>query len=209
MQCFECFYYFNGRFPLTNDLLPVPDRETSLGTEKISIKRLYKLYKGTKSHGLVSPQFLSALNLFFGGNIQLSKDTITELYENLTIETLSGKRQPKFDKILDIISDMKFTMQRSIMSTVKSNEKIKQKYNFVEQKNDHEKVEAEIVSDIIKDVPYEHIKTDQEYVQQTADDVQTIEYQTTKENNGFINTAIEFNKVNISAANQKKTQFLF
>ena len=125
LQCFEYFYYFNGRFPLTNDLLPVPDRETSPGTEKISIKRLYKFYKGTKSHGLVSPQFLSALNLFFGGNIQLSKDTITELYENLTIETLSGKRQPKFDKILDIISDMKFTMQRSIMSTVKSNEKIK------------------------------------------------------------------------------------
>ena len=58
-------------------------------------------------------------------------------------------------------------------------------------------------------MPCKHIKTDQEYVQQTADDVQTIEYQTTKENNGFINTAIEFNKVNISAANQKKTQFLF
>ena len=57
-------------------------------------------------------------------------------------------------------------------------------------------------------MPYEHVKTDQEYVQQTADDVQTIEYQTTKYNNDFINTAIEFNKVDISAANQK-TQLLF
>ena len=37
--------------------------------------------------------------------------------------------------------------------------------------------------------------TYQEYVQQTADDAQTIEYQTTKENNDFINTAIELNKV--------------
>ena len=79
-------------------------------------------------------------------------------------------------------------MQRSIMknaenkdkATINSNEKINQKYNFVEQKNNHEKLEAEIVSDIINDVPYEHIKTDQEYVQQTADDVETIEYQITK-----------------------------
>ena len=79
-------------------------------------------------------------------------------------------------------------MQRSIMknaenkdkATINSNEKINQKYNFVEQKNNHEKAEAEIVSDIINDVPYEHIKTDQEYVQQTADDVETIEYQITK-----------------------------
>ena len=92
-------------------------------------------------------------------------------------------------------------------ATINSNEKINQKYNFVEQKNNHEKVEAEIVSDIINDVPYEHVKTDQEYVQQTADDVQTIEYQTTKYNNDFINTAIEFNKVDISAANQKNNLY--
>ena len=73
-------------------------------------------------------------------------------------------------------------MQRSIMkntenkvkATINSNEKINKKYNSVEQKNNHEKVEAEIVSDIINDVPYEHIKTDQEYVQQTADDVKQL-----------------------------------
>ena len=60
----------------------------------------------------------------------------------------------------DLISDINVTMQRSIMwnvenkdkATVNSNEKIKQKYNFVEQKNGHEKVDAEIVSDIFNDV---------------------------------------------------------
>ena len=70
--------------------------------------------------------------------------------------------------------------ENKVKATINSNEKINKKYNFVEQKNIHEKVEAEIVSDIINDVPYEHIKTDQEYVQQTADDVETIEYQITK-----------------------------
>ena len=37
------------------------------------------MFKDTKSHGLVSVQFLSALHLFFGGDVELSKDTITEL----------------------------------------------------------------------------------------------------------------------------------
>ena len=33
---------------------------------------------------------------FFGGDIRLSKDTITELYKNLSIETLSGQQQIEF-----------------------------------------------------------------------------------------------------------------
>ena len=64
--------------------------------------------------------------------------------------------------------------ENKVKATINSNEKINKKYNSVEQKNNHEKVEAEIVSDIINDVPYEHIKTDQEYVQQTADDVKQL-----------------------------------
>ena len=47
-------------------------------------------------------QFLSALN-------------VTEFYVNLNVEMLSGKRQPKFDKILDLIPDINFTMLSSIM----------------------------------------------------------------------------------------------
>ena len=36
------------------------------------------MFRDTESHGLVSDQFLSALNLFFGGDIPPSKDTATE-----------------------------------------------------------------------------------------------------------------------------------
>ena len=88
---FQMFYYFNRRLSLTNGLLPVPDGETPEGSEQISIKTLYELFKDTKSHGLVSLQFLFALNLFFGGVIQTSKDVITELYKNLSFQTLSGE----------------------------------------------------------------------------------------------------------------------
>ena len=96
------FYYFNGRLPLTNRLLPVPDGETPEGSEKISMKTLYELFKDTKSHGLISLQFLSALNLFFVGDIRTSKDVITELYKYLSLKTLSWKQQIEFQKISDL-----------------------------------------------------------------------------------------------------------
>ena len=86
----QMFYYYNGRLPLTNRLLPVPDGETPPSSEKISIKTLYEMFKDAKSHGLFSLQFLSTLNFFFVGDVSLSKDTITELYKNLLLETLSG-----------------------------------------------------------------------------------------------------------------------
>ena len=78
---FQMFYNFNGRLLLTNGLLLVPDGETPERSKKIYMKTLSELFKDTTSHGLVSLQFLLALNLFFGGDIQISKDVITELFK--------------------------------------------------------------------------------------------------------------------------------
>ena len=60
------------------------------------------MFKDTESHGLVSAEFLLALNLFFGEDVQLSKDIITELYKNLSLETLSGEQQVEFGKISEL-----------------------------------------------------------------------------------------------------------
>ena len=54
LRIFQMFFHFNGRLPLTNGLLIVPDGETSEGAEKNSMKDLYEMFQGTKSHGLVS-----------------------------------------------------------------------------------------------------------------------------------------------------------
>ena len=92
LKLFQLFYYFNGSLPLTNGLFPIPDGETLDSSKKIFLKILYEIFKDTGSHGLVSSQFLLALNLFFGGGVQLSKDTMTVLYKNLLLETLSGEQ---------------------------------------------------------------------------------------------------------------------
>ena len=131
---------FNSRLLVTNELLPVLDGKIHPDAEKISLKRLYELYRGTKSHGLVWLQFLSVLNLFFGGNIHNFRDAIAELYQNLTFETLSDRRQPQFEKISNLSSHINLKLQESIISnlnekdktTAKNNEKIEEKYNFLE-----------------------------------------------------------------------------
>ena len=54
LSIMQLFYYLNGRLPLTNGLLIVPDGEVPDGEEKINLKNLYEMFKDTPSHGLVS-----------------------------------------------------------------------------------------------------------------------------------------------------------
>ena len=111
LTIFEMFYYFNGRLPLTNGLSIVPDGKTPEGTEKINLKILFEMFKDMKSHWLVSIQFLCALGIFFGLHISIPKYAITELYKNLSYETLSGKRDLEFEAISDLISEMNFKIK--------------------------------------------------------------------------------------------------
>ena len=99
-------------------MLVISDGKTLPGSEKLSLKTLYEMFKDTKSHGLVSLQFLSALNIFFGGSVDLSRDTITGLYNNLLFEALSRQQNLIFEKNFDLIADISFSMKRFILSTV-------------------------------------------------------------------------------------------
>ena len=115
---FQMFYYYNGRLSLTNGFLAVPDEKTPPGSEKISLKSLYKMFNDTKSHRLPSLQFLSALNIFFGADVKLSKDAIAELYKNLLLETLSGRQKIEFEKISDLTLHINFKMKDSVLSNL-------------------------------------------------------------------------------------------
>ena len=120
LTIFQMFYYFNGRLPLINGLLIVPDGETPEGTEKMNLKLLYEMFKDTKSHGLVSIQFLCALGKFFGLHISIPTYEITELYKNLSYETLSGERDLEFEAISDLIDEMSFKIKNSTLSNIKT-----------------------------------------------------------------------------------------
>ena len=106
---FQMIYNLNERFPLTNALLIVTDGEVLEGEEQINLKpnklkTIAETFKDTNSHGLVSLQFLCELGIYLGVDKSLSKCAITELYKNLSHETLSGARDLDFQAVPDLIS---------------------------------------------------------------------------------------------------------
>ena len=81
------------------------------------------MFKDTKSHRIVSLQFLSALNIFFGGDVKLSKEPITELYKNLSLETPSGQQRIEFEKISDLTANISFKVKHCILSKLEKQDK--------------------------------------------------------------------------------------
>ena len=116
------FYYLNGKFPLTNFLLIVPDDEVPEGEEKINLNQLCKMFKETNSHGFLSLQFLCALGIFFGLDTSILKNAITELYKNLSYETSSGARDLVFRVVSDLIGEMSFQIKESTLPNRKRRE---------------------------------------------------------------------------------------
>ena len=70
LSTFQLFYHNNGRLPLTNGLLMVPDSEVREGEEKINLKDLYEMFRYWNPNGLVSMQFLGVLEIFFGAGVK-------------------------------------------------------------------------------------------------------------------------------------------
>ena len=58
-----------GRFPLSNSLLIVPDRDAP-PDEKFNMKQLYDLFKNTDSHRIVSLPFLGLIQFYLEENDQ-------------------------------------------------------------------------------------------------------------------------------------------
>ena len=196
------FYYFNGRLPLTNALLLVSDGEMPEESEKISLKSLYEMLKDTKSHGIVSVQFLSALNLFFDRNIQTSKDVMTELYKILSFKTLSGEQQTEFENISDLSAHINFKVEHSILLNLenqdrdththkkKNNKDVKNTYEFCKKLSGEDTFEKQIIKKIIKNEPYEHKKIETPYVSPTVQHAQTTENETKNETDDFFTNSI-------------------
>lgn len=102
----DIFSYLNGRLPYTNVHLFVLDggKPSFISGHKISLKRLYELFRGTKLHGLVSMQFLATLNSFLRRKEEISKHGLTELYYNLSIQVLAEDElsfETKFENLIN------------------------------------------------------------------------------------------------------------
>ena len=101
MNAYSYFYHRLGRFPGSQDLIIIPKPDIPhfiKADEIISPNQLYEKFKSTDSNGFVSVQVLAALNIYLGGDVELSREIMTEFLHNLSCtiyHNLSGseKRQ--------------------------------------------------------------------------------------------------------------------
>ena len=188
MSTFQLLYHNNGRLPLTNGLLIVPDSEVPEGEEKINLKSLYEIFRYTKSHGLVSLQFLGVLSIFFCAGTRESKNATTELYKNLSYATLSGASDFNFDAFSDLISSLSFSIKKITLANrdrrevedAKNAKEIIDTTTFVPLPD---LFEQEVADDKFEDL--EHKKVKHPYVEPQNKDAQTIETETQAVDNEF------------------------
>ena len=106
--------------------------------EELNIKQLYEKFRTTNSHALVNSQFLAALNIFFGGDPELSRRFLTEFYQNMTVSTLSTDGAFTFDTFTDLSTSINLSLRRQrneSISRIKLEDdntdlKLKTKYEF-------------------------------------------------------------------------------
>ena len=81
------FFYEHGRFPGNNTIVPIPIARIPSFIKSgdiLSPLALYETYVGQDMRGIVSVQFLAALNFFLRGDSELSRDAMSELFHNLS-----------------------------------------------------------------------------------------------------------------------------
>ena len=128
LQVFNSFYFKTGRFPGNyTDLILVPTGKNPSfvkSFDQISPVDLNDKFQNTPSYGIAAVHFLAALNIFFGGEKNLSQDVMTELLHNLSSQALNfenTKVNIKFDQIIKLNKNLKSLIRdvdRSNINTI-------------------------------------------------------------------------------------------
>ena len=113
----------NGRLLLTTGHLYIPDSDKpeEAGNEYINMKGLYKQYRGSRSHGLVSVPFSCTLNLFLGGKEKILKVALTKPYSNLTVGRLTVESDAlNFSALTELCMEIKVHLANSTFANKSS-----------------------------------------------------------------------------------------
>ena len=128
-------------------------------SEVISPFNLYKKFQLTDSHGLVSVQFLAALNVFMGGDKTISKNAMSEFFNNLSMQVLS-----RDDDRIEIRFEAITELNRSFKNLFKEDQHHSSRLSFVdftpqtyqEIKDPNQLIEEDVVNNVISGNRLEH-----------------------------------------------------
>ena len=153
LRVFNSFYFKTGRFPGNyTDLILVPTGKNPpfvKSFDQILPVELNDKFQNTPSYGIAAVHFLAALNIFFGGEKNLSQDVMTELLHNLSYQALNfenTKVNIKFDQIIKLNKNLKSLIRdvdRSNIETVTFEDAVD------ETKDKIELMEEELVNNVL------------------------------------------------------------
>ena len=153
LRVFNTFYFKTGRFPGNyTDLILVPTGKNPpfiKSFDQILPINLNEKFQNSPSYGIAAVHFLAALNIFFGGEKNLSQDVMTELLHNLSYQALdfeNTKVNIKFDQIIKLNKNLKTLIRdvdRSNIETVTFEDAID------ESKDKIELMEEELVNNVL------------------------------------------------------------
>ena len=110
---FNQFFFKTGRFSGSENLAIIPSGIIPAFVKTkdvISSSDLYETFKDSNAYGLVSTQFLAALNIYFNSDKLLLKNVMTEFLHNLSLQALNrddDRVQLKFAAIIALNRKLK------------------------------------------------------------------------------------------------------
>ena len=110
------FFQQHGRFPGSQDLIVVPKPEIPyfIKTNKvISANQFHEAFSSTDAWVLGSIQALPALNMYYGGSVEKSRQSLTEFLHNMSHHALNNDNYNisiQFARTAKIITELIFVL---------------------------------------------------------------------------------------------------
>ena len=160
LTIFSNFYFKTGRFPGSYNLLNVPPGENPSFIQKhdrLSPFDINEKFKNSSSYGLASVQFLSALNIFFGGDQNISRNVMSEYLHNLSLQALTiddDKYEIQFYEIEELNRNLKMLMRDDTRYDIQVDENEIFKKKIREEKDKMQKLSDEILNKELSTLQY-------------------------------------------------------
>ena len=166
LKVFNRFYFKTGRFPGNHfDLMVVPPgiKPSFVKTrDEISPSEINEKFQSGPSYGLAAVQFIAALNVYFGGDKELSRNVMSEFFRNMSLQTLTiddDSMEIGFDEIIELNKNLKSLIHEDDRSDIEIIDLKEQQFEEIKDKT--QLIEEEVVSNIINDVRIEYPSDDQ------------------------------------------------
>ena len=161
LKIFNQFYFKTGRFPGNHfDLMVVPPgiKPSFVKTrDEISPSEINEKFQSRPSYGLAAVQFIAALNIYFGGDKELSRNVMSEFFHNMSLQALTIDDDNiviGFDEIIELNKNLKSLIREDDRNDIEIIDVQEQQFDEIKDKN--QLIEEEVINNIINNVQIEY-----------------------------------------------------